>query len=98
MLSPERRAALIEWAENGERLIVEDDFDGELRYDRGAVGALQGLAPERVALHAARPRKRLAPGMRLGWLLMPSWLAWQLTAAKAVEDAGSEVVGPAGAV
>ena len=51
MLSSERRAALIEWAERGERLIVEDDFDAEFRYDRGGVGALQGLAPERVVLH-----------------------------------------------
>jgi GntR family transcriptional regulator/MocR family aminotransferase len=92
VLSPERRAALVDWAESGERLIVEDDFDGEFRYDRGAVGALQGLAPERV-LYCGSASKRLAPGMRLGWLLMPSWLAWQLTAAKAVEDSGSEVLG-----
>ena len=92
VLSPERRAALVEWAESGDRLIVEDDFDGEFRYDRGAVGALQGLAPERV-LYCGSASKRLAPGMRLGWLLMPSWLAWQMTAAKAVEDSGSEVIG-----
>jgi GntR family transcriptional regulator/MocR family aminotransferase len=92
VLSPERRAALVEWAESGERLIVEDDYDGELRYDRGAVGALQGLAPERV-LYCGSASKRLAPGMRLGWLLMPPWLAWQLVAAKAVEDSGSEIVG-----
>jgi GntR family transcriptional regulator/MocR family aminotransferase len=82
----------VEWAESEERLIVEDDFDGEFRYDRGAVGALQGLAPERV-LYCGSASKRLAPGMRLGWLLMPSWLAWQMTAAKAVEDSGSEVIG-----
>jgi GntR family transcriptional regulator/MocR family aminotransferase len=92
VLSPERRAALVEWAESGDRLIVEDDYDGELRYDRGAVGALQGLAPERV-LYCGSASKRLAPGMRLGWLLMPPWLAWQLVAAKAVEDSGSEIVG-----
>ncbi len=92
VLSPERRAALIEWAESADRLIVEDDFDGEFRYDRGAVGALQGLAPERV-LYCGSASKRLAPGMRLGWLLMPSWLAWQLIAAKAIEDAGSEIIG-----
>ena len=54
VLSRERRAALIEWAEDGERLIVEDDYDAEYRYDRVAVGALQGLAPERVPT-SARP-------------------------------------------
>jgi GntR family transcriptional regulator / MocR family aminotransferase len=92
VLSRERRAMLIEWAEDGERLIVEDDFDAEYRYDRVAVGALQGLAPERV-LYIGSASKRLAPGMRLGWMLLPSWLAWQLISAKAIEDGGSEVVG-----
>jgi GntR family transcriptional regulator / MocR family aminotransferase len=92
VLSSERRAALVEWAEDGERLIVEDDYDAEYRYDRGAVGALQGLAPERV-LYVGSASKRLAPGMRLGWMLAPSWLVWPLVSAKAVEDGGSEVVG-----
>jgi GntR family transcriptional regulator/MocR family aminotransferase len=91
VLAPERRTALIEWAED-ERLIIEDDYDAEYRYDRVAVGALQGLAPEQVA-YIGSASKRLAPGMRLGWLLTPSWLAWELTAAKAIEDAGSEVIG-----
>jgi GntR family transcriptional regulator/MocR family aminotransferase len=91
VLAPERRAALIEWA-GEERLIVEDDYDSEYRYDRVAVGALQGLAPERVA-HLGSASKRLTPGMRLGWMLLPSWLAWELTAAKAIEDAGSEAIG-----
>lgn len=92
VLSSERRAALIEWAQEHERLIVEDDYDAEFRYDRVAVGALQGLAPERV-LYIGSASKRLAPGMRLGWMLMPTWLTWQLIALKAVEDGGSEVVG-----
>jgi GntR family transcriptional regulator/MocR family aminotransferase len=92
VLGSRRRAALIEWAEQGERLIVEDDFDAEYRYDRAGVGALQGLAPERVA-YIGSASKRLAPGMRLAWLLMPSWLAWPLISAKAIEDGGSEAIG-----
>jgi GntR family transcriptional regulator/MocR family aminotransferase len=92
VLSSERRAALIEWAEEGEGLIVEDDFDSELRYDRAGVGALQGLAPERVA-YIGSASKRLVPGMRLGWMLTPSWLGWPLISVKAIEDRGSEVIG-----
>jgi GntR family transcriptional regulator / MocR family aminotransferase len=92
ILSPARRAALVEWAEREELLIVEDDFDAEYRYDRVAVGALQGLAPERV-LYIGSASKRLTPGMRLGWMLTPSWLTWQLSTAKAIHDGGSEVVG-----
>jgi GntR family transcriptional regulator/MocR family aminotransferase len=92
VLSRERRVQLIEWAEEGERLIVEDDYDAEYRYDGVAVGALQGLASERV-LYIGSASKRLAPAMRLGWMLLPSWLAWQLISAKAIEDGGSEVIG-----
>lgn len=95
VLGSERRAALIEWAEQGERLIVEDDFDAELRYDRAAVGALQGLAPERVA-YIGSASKRLVPGMRLGWMLTPSWLGWPLISVKAIEDRGSEAIGQLG--
>lgn len=90
VLSARRRAALIEWAERGDRLIIEDDYDAELCPER--IGALQGLAPDRV-LHIGSASKRLAPGMRLGWMLPPSWLSWALISAKAIEDAGSETVG-----
>ena len=92
VLSSERRTRLIEWAEDGERLIVEDDFDSELRYDRTAIGALQGLAPERV-VYIGSASKRLAPAMRLGWMQLPSWLVWPLIQVKAVEDAGTEAIG-----
>src|SRR5579875_2281178 len=90
VLSPARRARLIEWAERGDRLIVEDDYDAELC--RAQVGALQGLAPDRV-LYIGSASKRLTPGMRLGWMLPPSWMSWALISAKAIEDAGSEVSG-----
>ncbi len=89
-LSPRRRAALVAWAERGDRLIIEDDYDAELCHER--VGALQGLAPDRV-LYIGSASKRLTPGMRMGWMLLPSWVSWALITAKAIEDAGSEVGG-----
>jgi GntR family transcriptional regulator/MocR family aminotransferase len=88
VLSARRRAALIAWAERGDRLIIEDDYDAELCRER--VGSLQGLAPDRV-LYIGSASKRLTPGMRLGWMLPPSWLSWALITAKAIEDAGSEI-------
>jgi GntR family transcriptional regulator / MocR family aminotransferase len=88
VMSSERRAALLAWADDTDGLIVEDDYDSELRYDRGPVGALQGLAPERVC-HVGSVAKRLAPALRLGWLLSPSWLTGELTYAKALADGGS---------
>jgi GntR family transcriptional regulator/MocR family aminotransferase len=90
VLSARRRAALVEWAERGDRLVIEDDYDAELGRER--VGALQGLAPDRV-LYVGSASKRLAPGMRLGWMLAPSWLSWALISAKAIEDGGSEITG-----
>ena len=41
---------MIDWAAGREAVIIEDDYDAEFRYDRDPVGALQGLAPESVAL------------------------------------------------
>src|SRR5262249_20649490 len=69
VLSPRRRAALIAWARGG-GLVIEDDYDAEFRYDRAPLGALQGLAPDRV-VYLGTTSKTLAPGMRLGWLVVP---------------------------
>jgi GntR family transcriptional regulator/MocR family aminotransferase len=92
VLSRSRRAALVEWAERNEALVIEDDPDAELRFSGTAVGALQGLAAERV-LYVGSADERLAPGLRLGWMLVPSWLTWPLVSARSVERGGGEVPG-----
>jgi GntR family transcriptional regulator / MocR family aminotransferase len=91
VLSSERRTRLVDWAERREGLIVEDDFDSEYRYDHAGLGALQGLAPERVA-YLGSVSKRLTPGIRLGWMQLPSWAAWPLIQAKTIEDGGCETI------
>ncbi|MDN3352592.1 PLP-dependent aminotransferase family protein [Actinomadura sp. DC4] len=91
VLSPRRRAALVEWARAVDALIIEDDYDGEFRYDRDPVGCLQGLAPERVVL-AGSVSKALSPALRLGWAVAPPWLAVRLRAARALHDLGSSVL------
>ncbi|MFC7307369.1 PLP-dependent aminotransferase family protein [Streptomyces monticola] len=84
-LSPGRRAAAVAWARAGDGLIIEDDYDGEFRYDRQTVGALQGLDPDRV-VYLGTASKSLAPGLRLGWMVLPSWLAAQVAEAKGESD------------
>jgi GntR family transcriptional regulator/MocR family aminotransferase len=73
VLAPERRAALLDWARRRDAIVVEDDYDAEYRYDRDPVGALQGMAPDRVA-YAGSVSKTLAPALRLGWLVLPARL------------------------
>ncbi|NNC12222.1 PLP-dependent aminotransferase family protein [Planctomonas sp. JC2975] len=69
-LSPARRAAVAAWAERTGALIIEDDYDGEFRFDRRAVGALQSLAPDHVAF-IGTASKALGPGIGLGWCVLP---------------------------
>ncbi|MHA6758773.1 MocR-like pyridoxine biosynthesis transcription factor PdxR [Streptacidiphilus sp. PAMC 29251] len=88
--SPARRAALLDWARRGDGLLVEDDYDGDFRYDRAPVGALQGLAPDLVA-YTGSVSKSLAPGLRLGWLVPPARLLPALVEAKRVSDLGNSV-------
>jgi len=88
VLAPERRATLLAWAEEHDALIVEDDYDSELRFDRVPVGALQGLAPERIC-QIGSASQRLAPGLGLGWLLSPSWLTGALSYENALADGGT---------
>jgi GntR family transcriptional regulator/MocR family aminotransferase len=92
VLSAERRAALLDWAERHDSLVIEDDYDGEYRYDREPVGALQGLAPERV-VYLGSASKVLAPALRIGWMVLPSALEPALAEAKGWDDAGSPLLG-----
>jgi GntR family transcriptional regulator/MocR family aminotransferase len=69
-LDPGRRRALAEWGAERGGIVIEDDYDGEFRYDRQPVGAMQALAPDNV-IYAGTASKSLAPGLRLGWLVVP---------------------------
>jgi GntR family transcriptional regulator/MocR family aminotransferase len=89
--SAETRAALVAWAAKRDALIIEDDYDAEYRYDREPIGAMQGLAPERV-VYAGTASKTLAPGLRLGWLILPTRLVEPMSTAKVVDDRGSPVL------
>ncbi|MFJ6673576.1 PLP-dependent aminotransferase family protein [Actinosynnema sp. NPDC091369] len=91
-LHPDRRRALTAWARQSGALVVEDDYDGEFRYDRQPLGAVQGTAPDHVA-YAGSASKTLGPGVRLGWLVLPPRWVDPVVDAKLHADHHTEVVG-----
>ncbi|MEU3607282.1 PLP-dependent aminotransferase family protein [Streptomyces sp. NPDC035033] len=86
-----RRAAVVNWAGSTGGLVIEDDYDGEFRYDREPVGAVQGLDPERV-VHLGSVSKSLSPAVRLGWMVLPGRLVDDVLAAKGPREMWSGVV------
>jgi GntR family transcriptional regulator/MocR family aminotransferase len=80
-LDPARRRQVVGWAADSGSLVIEDDYDGEFRYDRQAVGAVQSLAPDHV-VYAGTAAKSLAPGLRLAWLVLPAGLVDEVVEAR----------------
>ena len=72
-LHPSRRTAVIDWAQRTNGYVLDDDYDGEFRYDRQPVGALQALNPERV-VYLGSASKSMAQVMRVGWMVLPEAL------------------------
>ena len=86
-----RRAAVIDWARARGGVILEDDYDGEFRYDRKPVGAVQGLDPEHV-IHIGSVSKSLSPALRLGWMVLPERYVDGVLAAKGEREAWASVL------
>lgn len=84
-LTPARRQEAVNWAKTTHAIIIEDDYDGEFRHDRRAVGALQSLAPEHV-IYVGTASKSLAPALRLGWMVIPPRLHTAVLEAKSISE------------
>jgi GntR family transcriptional regulator/MocR family aminotransferase len=76
-----RRAAVVDWARGVDGLVLEDDYDGEFRYDREPIGAVQGLDPDRV-VYLGSISKSLSPALRMGWMVLPDRMIDDVLAAK----------------
>ncbi|TQJ48302.1 PLP-dependent aminotransferase family protein [Streptomyces sp. NBC_00080] len=85
-LHASRRTAVIDWARARGGVLLEDDYDGEFRYDRKPVGAVQGLDPERV-IYLGSVSKSLSPALRLGWMVLPERYVDGVLAAKGEREA-----------
>jgi GntR family transcriptional regulator/MocR family aminotransferase len=87
-----RRQALTGWARASGALIVEDDYDGEFRYDVAPLPALFGLDPG-VVIYLGTTSKTLTPALRVGWLAAPA--AFIPALAQAAEMLGDWAAEPA---
>lgn len=88
-LSLERRLRLLEWAVRTDSFIVEDDYDGDFRYEGAPLTALRGLDHYGRVLYLGTFSKSLAAGLRLGFIVAPPGLARPLREWKALASNGA---------
>lgn len=77
-----RRLALLEWAKHANAVIIEDDYDGEFRYEGQPLESLQGLDTEGRVIYIGTFSRTIFPALRIGYLISPKQLLPALTAAK----------------
>ncbi len=82
VLSLRRRLALLEWAQQNDSWIVEDDYDGEYRFEGRPIEAVQGLDRYGRTLYVGTFSKILFPASRLGYIVLPETMVDVFTAAK----------------
>jgi GntR family transcriptional regulator/MocR family aminotransferase len=65
------RLKLIDWAETVGGVIIEDDYDSELRYSGKPIPALQGLHPQGNIVYVGTFSKVLSPALRISYMVLP---------------------------
>ena len=91
-MSPARRRALLDFARRTGAVVIEDDYDGEFRFDGRPLEALQTLDVTQQVLYVGTFSKSLFPDLRLGFVVAPEWARAALEAAKMASDARSPIV------
>lgn len=81
-----RRLALLEWAKRVDAVVIEDDYDGEFRYEGQPVESMQGLDTEGRVIYVGTFSRTIFPALRIGYLIAPHSLVPALTAAKWLSD------------
>ena len=92
-MSPMRRQALLSFAERAEAVILEDDYDGEFRFEARALDALQTLDRSGRVIYIGTFSKCLSPDLRLGFAVCPPWALQALARAKQLSDWNCSVAG-----
>ncbi|MEP6729152.1 MAG: PLP-dependent aminotransferase family protein [bacterium] len=90
-MSLERRLALLEWANEANAWIVEDDYSGDYRYGVTSATSIQGLDTNNRVLYIGTFTKTLSPALRLGYLILPPALVPVFARARLLLDRHSPV-------
>ena len=85
-MSAARRLELVARARAGGWWVLEDDYDGELRYDVAPLPLLGALGPD-VVVHLGTSSKILSPTLGVGWLVAPAALRSDLLARRVTTGA-----------
>jgi len=86
ILSLARRLGLLDWAKRENAVIVEDDYDGEFRYEGQPIESLQGLDREGRVIYIGTFSRTVFSALRIGYLIAPKALVPAFTAAKWLSD------------
>jgi GntR family transcriptional regulator/MocR family aminotransferase len=85
-MSLERRRALLEWAQDEAAYVVEDDYDGDYRYEGRPLASLQGIDGSRRVIYVGSFNKILFPALRIAYVIAPEPLVGAFIDAKHVAD------------
>ena len=77
-----RRLELLDWARRKDAVVVEDDYDGEFRYEEQPVESLQGLDTEGRVIYIGTFSRTIFSALRIGYLIVPKSLVSAFTSAK----------------
>lgn len=85
-MSLDRRLALLEWARRNDAWVIEDDYDGEFRYDGRPLTAVQGLDAGGRVIYVGTFTKSLYPALRLAYVVLPRDLVPSFVTARTQVD------------
>jgi GntR family transcriptional regulator / MocR family aminotransferase len=85
-MSLERRRALLDWAQDEDAYVVEDDYDGDYRYEGRPLASLQGIDTSGRVIYVGSFNKILFPALRIAYAIAPESLVGAFVDAKHVAD------------